>query len=58
MSDVGVKNIFQKDSYKMVRGAMVLMKVVQIGTLYKLLASVELNGCNNIVVPKVDSNST
>jgi hypothetical protein len=37
---------------------MVLMKGVQIGTLYKLLGSVESNGCNNIIVPKVDSNST
>jgi hypothetical protein len=39
----------------MVRGVMVLMKGFRIGTLYKLLGSVDSNGCNNIIVPKVDS---
>jgi hypothetical protein len=42
----------------MVRGAMFLMKGVQIGTLYKLLGNVNSNGCNNIDVPKVKSTST
>jgi hypothetical protein len=42
----------------MVRGVMVLMKGVQIGTLYKLLGSVDSTGCNNIVVPEVDSTLT
>jgi hypothetical protein len=37
---------------------MVLMKGVQIGTLYKLLGSVDLSRCNNIIVPEVDSTST
>jgi hypothetical protein len=37
---------------------MVLMKGVHIGTLYKLLESVDLTGCNNIVVPEVDLTST
>jgi hypothetical protein len=54
MSDVGVHTLFQKDSCNMARGVMVLMKGVLIGTLYKLLGSVDLTGCNNIVVPEVD----
>jgi hypothetical protein len=56
MSDAGVHTLFQKDTCKMVRGVMVLMKGVQIGTLYKLLGNVDSTGCNNIVVPEVDSN--
>jgi hypothetical protein len=39
----------------MVMGVMVLMKGVRIGTLYKLLGNVDSTGCNNIVVPEVDS---
>jgi hypothetical protein len=50
---LGVHTLFHKDMYKMVRGAMVLMKGFQIGTLYKLLGNVDLIGCN--VVSKVDS---
>jgi hypothetical protein len=55
MSDDGVHTLFQKDLCNMVRGVMVLMKGVWIGTLYKLLGSVDSTGCNNIVVPEVDS---
>jgi hypothetical protein len=44
MSDVGVHTLFQKDSCNMVRGVMVLMKGVQIGTLYMLLGSVDSTG--------------
>jgi hypothetical protein len=40
----------------MVISAMVLMKEVQIGTLYKLLGSVDSTRCKNIVVLEVDSN--
>ena len=40
------------------RGAMVLMKGVRIGTLYKLLGSVKSTRCNTIIVPKVDLTST
>jgi hypothetical protein len=58
MIDSGVHTLFQRDSYKMVRGVMVLMKGVRIGTRYKLLGSVELIGCNNIVSSEVDSNLT
>jgi hypothetical protein len=42
----------------MARSATVLMKGVWIGTLYKLLGNVDSNGCNNIVVPKIESTST
>jgi hypothetical protein len=56
MSDVGVPTLFQKDSCKMVIGAMVLMKGFRIGTLYKLLGSVDSTGWNEIIVPEVDSN--
>jgi hypothetical protein len=55
MSDAGVDTLFHKDTCKMVRGVMVLMKGVWIGTLYKLLGNVNLIGCNNNIVPKVDS---
>ena len=33
LDDVGVKSMFEKETCKMVRGAMVLMQGVQIGTL-------------------------
>ena len=36
MDDAGVKTMFEKDTCKMVRGAMVLMRGVWIGNLYKL----------------------
>jgi hypothetical protein len=55
MIDAHVHTLFQKDSCKMVRCEMVLMKRVQIGTLYKLLGNVKSTGCNNIVAPKIDS---
>jgi hypothetical protein len=58
MSDAGVHTLFQKDSCKMVRGAMVLMKGVWIGTLYKLLGNVDSTGCNNIISPEIDSTVT
>ena len=55
MIDSGVHTLFQRDSYKMVRGVMVLMRGVQIGTMYKLLENVNSTGCNNIIAPKIDS---
>jgi hypothetical protein len=42
----------------MVRAAMVFMKGVHIGTIYKLLGNVDSTGCINIAIPKVKSNST
>ena len=41
MSDARVHTLFQKDSCKMVRGVMVLMKLFWIGTIYKLLRNVD-----------------
>jgi hypothetical protein len=58
MSDAGVHTLFQKDMCQNGQGVMVLMKGVRIGTLYKLLGNVDSTGCNNIVVPKVNSTST
>jgi hypothetical protein len=58
MSDDGVNTLFQKDLFKMVRGEMVLMKGVWIGTLYKLLGSVDSVGCNKIFSPEFDSTLT
>ena len=58
MSDTCVHTLFQKDSCKMGRGVMVLMKGVHIGTLYKLLGNVDSNGCNDIIVPKIQSIAT
>ena len=36
MDDAGVKTVFEKDTCKMVRGELILMRGVWIGTLYKL----------------------
>ena len=36
IDDAGVNIVFEKDACKMVRGALILMRGVQIGTLYKL----------------------
>ena len=50
MDDVGVKKVFEKDTFKLVRGVLVLMLGVQIGTLYKLQESIFVDGCNSFVV--------
>eukprot|EP00253_Pinus_taeda_P033579 PITA_33579 len=52
LDDAGVKTVFDKDTCKMVHGALVLMQGVQTGTLYKLEGSTVLGGCKNFVVPK------
>ena len=52
LDDVGVKTVFEKDTCKMVRGALVLMKGVWIGTVYKLQRSTVVDGCNSFMVPK------
>ena len=51
MDDAGAKTVFEKDACKMVRGALVLMRGVRIGTLYKLQGSSVIDGCNSSVVP-------
>ena len=50
MDDVGVKIVFDKETYKMVRGAMVLLKEVWIGNMYKLQRSTISDGCNSSIV--------
>ena len=40
LDDAGVNTVFEKDTYKMVWGALVLMRGVRIGTLYKLQGSI------------------
>jgi hypothetical protein len=46
LDDAGVDIIFEKNTCNMVRGAMVLIRGIQYGTLYKLLGSTYTNGCN------------
>jgi hypothetical protein len=53
MDDVGVQIVFYKESYKMDQGKMVLLKGVQIGTLYKLVGSTIWDGRNNFVFPEI-----
>jgi hypothetical protein len=50
MDDAGVKIIFEKETCTMVRGAMVLLKGVQFGTLYKLQGSTISDECNSSIV--------
>eukprot|EP00253_Pinus_taeda_P010979 PITA_10979 len=52
LDDAGIKIVFEKDTCKMVRGALVLMPGVQIGTLYKLQGSTVVDGCNSFMVPE------
>jgi hypothetical protein len=50
MDDVGVKTIFEKETCRMVRGSMVLLKGVWFGTLYKLQGRTISDGCNSSIV--------
>ena len=52
LDDAGVKTMFEKDTYKMLWGALVSMRGVRIGTLYRLQGSIVINGCNSSVVPE------
>ena len=58
MGDARVHTIFEKDSHKMVQGEMVLMRGVQIGTLYKLLERRDINKCVNTIILEVDEISS
>jgi hypothetical protein len=49
LDDAGVDTIFGNRTCKMVRGAMVLMRGVRCGTMYKLLGRTYTNGCNSFV---------
>jgi hypothetical protein len=53
MDDVGLKIVFEKETYRMVRGARVLPKGVRIGTLYKIHGRNISDGCNSFVVPEI-----
>ena len=52
LDDAGVRTVFEKDTYKMVWGALVLMQTVWIGTLYKLQGITFVDGCNSSIVPE------
>jgi hypothetical protein len=47
-----VDTLLGKGNCKMVQGAMVLMRGVRCGTLYKLLGSTYTDGCNISTIPK------
>jgi hypothetical protein len=53
MDDAGVKTIFEKETCRMVRGAMVLLRGVLFGTLYKLQGITISDGCNSSIVPDI-----
>jgi hypothetical protein len=53
MDDAGVKIVFEKETCRMVRGEMVLLMRVWIGTLYKLQGSTISDGCNSSFVPNI-----
>jgi hypothetical protein len=50
MDDVGVKAIFEKETCRMVRGAMVLLKGFQFGNIYKMKERTISDGCNSSIV--------
>lgn len=58
MGDEGVHTTFVKDTCKMVRGAMVLMWEVQVGTLYKLPRRTKTSGSVNMDVLEIDQISS
>jgi hypothetical protein len=53
MDDVGIKTIFEKETCRMVRGEMVLLKGVRFGTLYMLQGRTFSDGCNSSIVPDI-----
>jgi hypothetical protein len=53
MGDARLKTIFEKETCRMVRGAMLLLKGVRCGTLYKLQGSTIGDGCSSFIVPDV-----
>jgi hypothetical protein len=53
MDDAGVKIIFEKEACRMVRGAMVLLKGIQFGTIYKLKESTISDGFNSSIVSDI-----
>jgi hypothetical protein len=53
MDDAEVKTIFEKETYKMVQGAMVLLKGVRFGNMYKLQGRTIRDRCNTSIVPYI-----
>jgi hypothetical protein len=53
MDDTGIKTIFENETYRMVRGEMVLLKGVRFGTMYKLQERTISDGCNSSIVPDI-----
>jgi hypothetical protein len=52
MSDASVHIVFERETCKIVRGEMVLLRGVENGTLYKLLGNTITDGCNIFFVPE------
>lgn len=52
MDDASVKIVFVKDTYKMVQGELVFMMGVRIVTLYNMLGSTIIDGCNSSIIPE------
>jgi hypothetical protein len=50
LDDVGVDIVFGKNTCKIVQGAMMLLRGVWCGTMYKLLGSTYTNGCNSSII--------
>jgi hypothetical protein len=55
MDSIGVKTIFEKETCRMVQGAMVLLKGVCIGTLYNIQGNTISDRCNSSIVPDIGS---
>jgi hypothetical protein len=53
MDDAGVKTMFEKETYRMVRGEMVLLKGVQCGNMCNMQGSTISYGCNSSIFPKI-----
>jgi hypothetical protein len=50
MDDARVKTMFEKETFRMVQGAMVFLKGVWIGTLYNIQGITISDGCNSSIV--------
>jgi hypothetical protein len=50
MDDASVKTIFEKETCRMVRGSMVLLKGFRFRTLYRIQGNTISDGCNSSIV--------
>jgi hypothetical protein len=53
MDDARIRTIFEKETYRMVQGEMVLLKGVRFRTPYKMQGSTISDGCNSSIVPDI-----